>query len=391
MTKIHFEENRLTVELKGRVDASNAPETEREICAAPGFETCQELVIDAEKLEYISSAGLRVILKLRKQVPSAEIINVSPEVHEVLDMTGFTELLPVKRAYRRLSVEDCEILGQGSNGVVYRYDPETIVKVYRNAGALPEIHRERELARKTFVLGIPTAIPYDVVKVGESYGSVFELLNARSYSKLIAAEPEKIDLYIGQFVDFLKKIHSTETPPDGLTDMKAVALDWAAFLKDYLDPALWEKLTGLIQAVPERHTLIHGDYHTNNLELQNGEPLLIDMDTLSFGHPVFELASMFLGFVGFGELDPEVIEKFMKLPFETTSYIWKKSLTLYLETEDANRIREVEEKAMVVGYARMMRRTIRRVGFEGEAGRKLIEHCRARLAELLPRVVTLAF
>lgn len=391
MTKTHFEGNKLIVELEGRIDAANAPETEREICAAPNFEACQELVIDAEKLEYISSAGLRVILKLRKQVPNAEIINVSPAVHEVLDMTGFTEILPVKKAYRRLSVKGCEILGQGSNGIVYRYDAETIVKVYRNADALPEIHRERDLARKAFVLGIPTAIPYDVVKVGESYGSVFELLNAKSFSKLIAAEPEKIDHYISLFIDFLKKIHRTQTPPDSLTDMKAVALDWAAFLKGYLEPGLWEKLTGLIQAVPERHTMIHGDYHTNNLELQNGEPLLIDMDTLSFGHPVFELASMFLGFVGFGELDHDATMRFLKLPFETASYIWKKSLCLYLDTEDAARIREIEDKAMVVGYARMMRRTIRRVGFEDEAGRQLIEHCRTRLEELLPRVDTLAF
>ena len=59
---------------------------------------------------------------------------------------------------------------------------------------------------------------------------------------------------------------------------------------------------------------------------------------------------MFLGFVGFGELDHTVTEKFMKLPYETTKYIWHKSLSLYLETEDEERINEVAEKAMVVGY-----------------------------------------
>ena len=85
----------------------------------------------------------------------------------------------------RYAAEGCEVIGEGANGIVYRTDPDTIVKVYKNHDALEEIHNERELARKAFVLGIPTAIPYDVVRVGEGYGSVFELLNAKSFAKII--------------------------------------------------------------------------------------------------------------------------------------------------------------------------------------------------------------
>ena len=128
-------------------------------------------------------------------------------VYEILDITGFTELLPVERAYRSVSVEGCEAIGQGANGVVYRLDKDTAVKVYRNPDSLPDVRRERELARKAFVLGIPTAIPYDVVRVNGSYGSVFELLNSRSFSKLIAAEPENIDKYVGLYVELMRKMH----------------------------------------------------------------------------------------------------------------------------------------------------------------------------------------
>ena len=115
------------------------------------------------------------------------------------------------------------------------------------------------------------------------------------------------------------------------------------------------------------------------------------MDTLSYGHPVFELASMFLGFVGFGELDHTVTEKFMKLPYETTKYIWHKSLSLYLETEDEERINEVAEKAMVVGYTRLMRRTIRRIGFDDPKGKMIIESCKKHLSVLLGKINTLDF
>lgn len=146
-------------------------------------------MIDAKNLEYISSAGLRILLRLRKEDPNLAIVDVSSEVYDILDMTGFTEMMTVKKAYRRLSADGCEMIGKGANGAVYRYDEETIIKVYFNPDALPEIQRERELARKALVLGINTAIPYDIVRIGEGYGTVMELLAASSLSKMIKKIP----------------------------------------------------------------------------------------------------------------------------------------------------------------------------------------------------------
>lgn len=391
-TIVAAEENNgiLTLAFHGRIDSVNAAEIGAEISRITDGSSAEQIVLDFENLDYISSSGLRIILRLRKGHPGLRITNASSVVYEILETTGFTEMMPVEKAYRKISVEGCEVLGEGSNGIVYRYDPEIVVKVYKNANALPEIRRERELARKALILGVPTAIPFDVVKVGDHYASVFELLNAKSFSKLIRNDPENMDHYIKMFVDLLKQLHSTEVSPEDMPDVKAVALDWARFLKDYLPEEQAEKLYSLIQAVPERHTMIHGDYHTNNVEMQDGEVLLIDMDTLCYGHPIFELASMYLGFVAFGELDPAGSEKFMKLPHETTCRIWKKCLELYLGTEDADVQKSVEEKAQLIGYARLMRRTIRREA-DSEHGRRQIALCRERLADLLGRIDSLAF
>ena len=81
----------------------------------------------------------------------------------------------------------------------------------------------------------------------------------------------------------------------------------------------------------------------------------------------------------------------MKLPYETMCGIWKKSLAQYLETEDPERIAEVEKKAMVVGYARLMRRTIRRMGLDSEEGKRTVEKCRGHLEKLLAEVDSLVF
>lgn len=258
--KYTLENGILTLFFEGHIDSSNAPDVEKQAFEIIDNNKSVGTVIDAENLEYISSAGLRVILKIRKREPKLKMVNVSSEVYEILDMTGFAEMMNVEKAYRKLSVDGCEKLGEDSNGIVYRYDPEIVVKVYKKSDALDEIRRERELARKALILGIPTAIPFDIVKVGDKYASVFELLNAKSFSKLIKAEPENTDYYVGLFVELLKQIHSTEVNPEDMPDMKETALGWADFLKDYLPENEAKKLYDLVDAVPDRHTMIHGDY-----------------------------------------------------------------------------------------------------------------------------------
>ena len=389
--KFSLNDGLLTIFLEGRIDSTNSDAVGAEIEKIIDENPSSAKIFDAEALDYISSAGLRIVLRFRKRFDELKITNASPEVYDIFDMTGFTEIITVEKAYRRLSIEGCEVIGQGANGKVYRLDPDTIIKVYYNSDALPDIHRERELARKAFVMGIPTAIPYDVVKVGDSYGSVFELLSAKSFAKLIKAEPEKLDYYVGLYVDLLKKIHATELKEGDMPDMRDVAIDWAEFLRDYLPADQAEKLVSLVKAVPKDKHMMHGDYHIKNVMMQNGEVLLIDMDTLCMGHPVFELASVFLAYVGYSENDHSISESFMGIPHEISEQIWNKTLRLYFGTDDEAKLKEYEDKAKVVGYTRMMRRTIRRNGFNTEEGRRDIESCRQHLAELLETVTTLVF
>ena len=380
------ENGRPVVDLTGRVTSANAASVEQEINDALGDYAGKELTLDLGELEYISSAGLRVLLRLRKRFAGMEMVNVSTDVYEIFEMTGFTEMMPISKAYRRISVDGCEVIGQGANGKVYRIDPDTIVKVYYNPDALPDIHRERELARTAFVLGVPTAIPYDVVRVGEGYGSVFELLNAKSFSKLIAADPDGLEGYVRQFVDLMKLIHDTTVKPGVMPQMRTVALDWADFLRDYLPEEKWQKLHDLIAAVPEQLTMLHGDYHTKNVMLQNGEVILIDMDTLCTGHPVFELASVYNAFVGFSELDESVAMKFQGFSADTCRRIWELVLEMYFDEADDETRALHAKQAMLIGYTRLMRRRIRRGGLEDPVGQQEIACYKQHILELLDQV-----
>ena len=379
----------LYIAVAGRVDASNAADAEKQVLEIKQANPGKHVVLDADNLEYISSAGLRVILKLRREEPKLAIINVNADVYEVFDMTGFTDMVTIEKAYPRMSVEGCEFIAKGANGAVYRYDNETILKTYFAKDALPEIKQERENARRAFVLGINTAIPYGIVRVGENYGTVTELLSAENVTQLIRKDPEHLEQPVKYYVDMLKSIHAVEVEDGEVPDMKETALAWADFVSAHIPEEQGKKLRALIEAVPKRNTLMHGDYHTNNVMIQNGEPLLIDMDTLCMGHPVFELGSMFNAFVGYSELNHQNMNEFFGYSFETAGKFWELSLKRYLGTEDEEVCRSVMEKAMIIGYTRNLRRSIRRPNEAGSAAK--IVRCKEMLAQLLSRVDSLDF
>ena len=383
------DKNILYVAIEGRIDASNAALAEEQIFAIKNANEGKHTVIDADNLEYISSAGLRVILKIRKEEPKLAIINVAPEVYDVFDMTGFTDMVTVEKAYRRMSVEGCEFIAKGANGAVYRYDDETILKTYYSKDALPEIQQERESARRAFVLGVNTAIPYGIVRVGDGYGTVTELLNAVNVTRLMCLDPVNLEKPVEYYVDLLKSIHAVEAEEGDFPDMKDTALGWAEFVSEHIPEAEGKKLCRMISEIPKVNTLLHGDYHTNNIMIQNGEPILIDLDTLCVGHPIFEFGSMYNAFLGFSELDHDEIKKFMGYDRETSERFWYMSLKRYLGTDDAEVCRDLETKARVIGYTRLLRRTIRRANEEG--AQEKIAHYKKQLIEVINEVDTLVF
>ena len=383
------DKNILYIAIEGRIDASNAALAEEKIFAIRKENEGKHSVIDADNLEYISSAGLRVILKIRKEEPKLAIINVAPEVYDVFDMTGFTDMVTVEKAYKRMSAEGCELIAKGANGAVYRYDDETILKTYYSKDALPEIKQERESARRAFILGINTAIPYGIVRVGDGYGTVTELLNAVNVTRLLCDDPVNIDKPVEYYVDLLKSIHATEAEEGDFPDMRETALGWADFVADYIPEEQGKKLRAMVEALPKQNTMMHGDYHTNNIMIQNGEPILIDLDTLCVGHPIFELGSMYNAFIGFSELDHSVIKDFMGYDHDTAVRFWNMSLKKYLGTDDEAFCQEVENKARVIGYTRLLRRTVRRPDEEGAAEK--IAYYKQQLIDVIGKVDSLTF
>ena len=387
-----YKDNVLTIALKGTFDSVSAPTNEEELNQIRKSHPAETIILDCSLLDYISSAGLRMILRLKKEVDDTKLINVKPEIYDIFDMTGFTEIMEVHKAYRIISVEGCEVIGRGANGMVYRIDPDTILKVYFNPEALEVFQTERELCRAAFVMGIPTAIPYDVVLTENGdYGTVYELINAESFAKLIKKGLKTVDEVAEMSNIMLKLIHTKKADTSLFPNTKDIAIGWVKDLKNHLPDDIYQKLYQLVDGIPEDLHVVHCDFHLNNLMHQENEDLLIDMDTISYGHPIFDLASMYNAYVGFGAVDHDVTMQFFGLDYETTNAFWRKSLQLYLGTDDPERLQDVENKVKVISYARILRRTLRHQDKEDEKAQALIDYCKATLEDLVPKLDTLDF
>ena len=295
------------------------------------------------------------------------------------------------KKYKEVSVEGCKLIGRGAKGDVYRYDDELVIKVYNRNNTYRDVERETVLSRKAFVMGIPTAISFGIVSVGSRYGAMYELVDSDTISKYIAANPAQKETYAEIMAELARTIHHIKVGPEsGFPDAAERLRSYVRSGVAYEDEVLADKCLKLIDTLPATNTMIHGDFHTNNVFLQRGEPLLIDMDRLSVGHPMAEISAFYYFYVELGKDDPSVVADFMGFPYHVAVQFFDLFLKYYLDTEDENRLREVKEKAAFLAWTRMIHR-IRKKGKLSVRDNSTISLYMEKIAELVGKLDTLAF
>ena len=257
------------------------------------------------------------------------------------------------KEYREIDVSGCARIGKGAKAEVYRYDEELIVKVYNEKNTYKDVEREIALARSVFVLGLPTAISFGIVSVGKGYGSMFELIDAKTISELIAKTPEHTDYYAGIMAGLALQIHSTR--PDNVKLFPEASAYIDSWIKRAdLGEDTEKKLFDILAARPVSECLVHGDFHTGNVFLSNNEPLFIDVDRMAVGDPIVDLSSMYLFYVGYAELDPKIIEDFMGISVKTAAAFYHSFIRQYLKTDDETELEKTVRSSSLWAFVRLI-------------------------------------
>ena len=370
-----LKEEKLTLYLEGELNSYNADNVEKEIESTLKGKSFKSLVLNLENLRYISSAGLRIVLKLKQKYNDVSIEDASLEVYDILQMTGFTNIMPVKKALKRVYISGAEVIGEGFFSTVYRIDKDTIIKVFNRTSDADQIERELRLAKEAFILGIPTAISFDIVKVDDKLGVRFEMLDCMSLKTAVLTYPDKVKEYLNKYAELLKKLNTTECFNPIVPDIKKFFLEKVETIKPYLEEKYYLKAKKLIEAVEDRKTFVHGDCHFKNIMVQNGDLILIDMDTLSVGHPIFELATLYAPYCAFNEDDPGNSERFFGIKDADASALYNALLNLYFGKDDP----VIKDKIRLVAYIHMV--WWNHVNTPENKAR--LEGCRGRLYKLL--------
>ena len=377
------------IHLSGRIDSENASMIEEEIVRALEEQEGDKIIFDASELDYISSAGLRILMRIGKQTGKPmQVTGVSLEIYDIFEMTGFTEIMEVKKKIREVSVEGCPVIGKGFFGTVYRLDNDTIVKLYNSpdSDSIRMIENERKMARTAFIKGIPTAISYDTVRCGNHYGSVFELLEAKTMNEILVADLSRADELVREYAEFVKLVHNTAMDAGALPSAVDAYAGYLETVRKYISDECYDRIKALFEKMPEDHHVVHGDFHMKNIMLTKEGPMLIDMDTLNEGNPVFDLGSIYCVYREFNRDNPEDSMEFFGIDEDMACFVWEKLTEYYFATSDKAVLSTALDKIRIISAIRFLfLLATTDQGSEDEV-KIMIRHTTADLEELVLRV-----
>lgn len=349
--------DRLIVALEGSIIASNTDGYEREIDALMQERGMRKLELDLAKVDYISSAGLRMVLRLAKKTDDLVVTNASDMVYSVFEISGLSGYVEVRRALREVSVDNLKMIGAGANGRVFRLDDERIIKVYNPVSNTSEhIRRERDASRKAFVKGIPSAISFELVRVGDSYGIIYEMIDAHTLGETIARHPERLEEYARRMAQMLKQLHATEFKEGELPDARLSLHAWAdvAQKSGLYSEEVASAMRAAIDSIPPRNTFVHGDFHPGNIMVtDDDEFLLIDMGDASMGDPVIDLAGACQIMV-LMRTRPGATRLYTGLDEEMTGRVWDAFIREYLGCDDDATVAATVERLKFYGVIRTL-------------------------------------
>lgn len=348
-------DSRLVLRIPEDLTSANADGIYREIRETADSVKHEALELDLSSVNYVSSAGLRVFLTLNREENGLAVSGLQPSVYGTFEITGLDRLFTISRAMREVSLKQAELIGKGFFSLVYRLDEENIIKVFVRDSSEADIRRELELDKYAMISGVPTAISYDVVKTEDgNKGVVYEMMDCGTLRDAFRDMSDQREELLDLYAKMIKTLHATADTEKRLPDARQQVMTSLEARGGILTSEEMRSIRGLLETIPESDRMIHGDCHVKNIMMHHGEPLLIDLDTLSRGDPVIELGNLFYTYIAFEELWPGNNVEFLGLENSVLQSIFEGLLKRYAPAADPETWEENLRKIRVVGYLRFL-------------------------------------
>ena len=348
------ENEQFVINMPESISGKNSSEIEQELSAVLAGNEGYPVVLDCMNMKYISSAGLRVLLKIEQEILDGDTMtlkNVSREVYEILEMTGFVDIFHVTKKLKHMSVSGKERIVTGVNGDLYRIGHDMMVKVYHAGVTMEEVEREHTLTQKALAAGIPTPISFDYVQVGEGqYGIVYEEIQGQSLADVLQKDISRLVPLSKQLGELVRRIHAMDVHMSGLPSIKERYRTWIAQMRRKNPSYDVKKLEALVESMSESHSFVHGDINLNSVFLTDDGLLFMDMGSCGYGHPIFDLQALYASLFAIELDDPGYTTRNFGLPVKKCNHFWKCFLLYYLGKDrikdDVNCLDGIDEERL---------------------------------------------
>ena len=228
-------------------------------------------------------------------------------------------------ALPELELKGARPVGFGATSDVYLLPDGTVCKLFHPEFSPEEILRESRAAQIADALGIRVPKSYGPVRSGDRIGIRSEYIAGESLAAILRRDPECREGFLPVYLCELRRFHETEAVPGDFVSAKELYLDKLRKLEGsawYTAEEL-EKMRRLVVSVPDRNTLLYGDYHPQNILVQNGGLVFVDLGDMCLGHPVFDFAMMANTHYIIPKVNPGYAEKYFAVPAPLMLQLWE--------------------------------------------------------------------
>ena len=222
--------------------------------------------------------------------------------------------------HRSIDINQWRLTGSGAHSDTYLCEDESLLlKLFKKNATEETATDDYTMAKKVVSLGVATADVFEIVKVGDKFGVIYQnIKNKKSYSRMIADEPERIREFASAFAARTKELHSTPCDTElfeGRTYLIRKGIENSKFIGRYK-----ADLNKLVDEIDGCTTCLHGDLHTGNLIRAEGRDYWIDFDRFSYGAPILDIGHMYNSFVAVSNLG--FVQKLFHMNKEQLNTFW---------------------------------------------------------------------
>ena len=204
------------------------------------------------------------------------------------------------------------------------------------------LQREMELTKKALEVGVKTPKVDDIVELPDGeVGLIYEYIEGKkSIARAVGEDTDNLDYYMKRFAHISKDMHS-KTCDKSKFDSIAERTKTEVKKWDILNDAQKEKALELLDGIEDKNNFIHGDFQTGNFILAQDDEFVIDLSTIAYGNPDYDVACFYF-FTHY--FPPFVTDRIFHCEQKYLDPMWQSFIKYYFDTTDEKVLKEINEK-----------------------------------------------